>query len=225
MTDIQKKLFSFQDKEYGNFNAKLIPNVDSKKIIGVRTPIVRKIASEIYKNDDYADFINNVPHLYHEENNLHAFIIEKIKDYDVLIYELERFLPYVDNWATCDSMKPKVLKKHPEKTKEKAVEWINSCETYTVRYGIGVLMNYFLDENFTPDILKIVSEINSDEYYVKMMISWFFATALAKQYEQTLPYISEHKLSVWCNNKTIRKAVESYRIQPEQKIFLRQFII
>lgn len=225
MTDIQKMLFSFQDKEYACFNAKLIPNIDSKSIIGVRTPILRKIASKMFNNKSYSDFINCVPHTFYEENNLHAFIIEKIKDYDVLICELERFLPFIDNWATCDSMKPKAIKKYPEKTKEKAIEWINSDATYTVRFGIGVLMNYYLENYFSSDILKIVAEIDSDEYYVKMMISWFFATALAKQYDETLPYITEHKLSKWCNNKTIRKAVESYRIADEQKEFLRSFVI
>ena len=223
MTEIQTRLFELRDEKYRDFNAKLIPNVDKSTVIGVRTPDLRRLASELWKSGEGREFIKILPHDYYEENNLHAFIIEKIKDFDELIAELERFLPFVDNWATCDGLKPKVLAKYPERTKAKALEWISSLKTYTVRYGIGVLMVHFLDDNFTPDILKTVANVRSEEYYVNMMIAWFFATALAKQYEATLPYITEHRLSPWCNNKTIQKAVESYRITDEQKAFLREY--
>lgn len=225
MTDIQKILFSLQDKKYRDFNAKLIPTVDKSTVIGVRIPDLRKYAKELHKNGQGADFIKKLPHKYFEENNLHAFLIEKITDFDSVVNELDRFLPYVDNWATCDSMNPKVLAQYPEKTKEQALRWICSEHTYTVRYGIGLLMRYFLDDNFTTDILETVATIRSDEYYVNMMIAWFFATVLAKQYDAAIPYITEYRLDKWCHNKTIRKAIESYRITDDQKCFLRKYVI
>lgn len=223
MTEIQKRLFDLKDVNYRDFNAKLIPTVDKSTVIGVRTPDLRKLANELWKNGQGSEFIKNLPHKYYEEDNLHAFLLEKITDFDEVVAELDRFLPFVDNWATCDSMNPKVLAKFPKKTKEQALKWINSNNTYTVRYGIGLLMRYFLDDNFTPDILENVAEIKSDEYYVNMMIAWFFATALAKQYDATLPYITEYRLDKWCHNKTIQKATESYRITDEQKVQLRKY--
>lgn len=222
---VRCRLFEMQDINYREFHAKLMPTVDKEKIIGVRTPVLRKYADELWKDGTGREFIKILPHEYYEENNLHAFFIEKIKDYDESVSEIRRFLPFIDNWATCDMMKPKVLGKLPEKTMTEAIEWIKSGEIYTVRYGIGTLMNYFLDKNFTPDVLDIVASVKSEEYYVNMMISWFFATALAKQYDFALPYIAEHRLSEWCNNKTIQKAVESYRITDEQKVLLKQYKI
>lgn len=225
MTDIQKKLFALRDEEYRDFNAKLLPTVPKETVIGVRTPQLRKLAKELLKDGTGHEFIKVLPHEYYEENNLHGFLIEMIKEYDELLSQLDRFLPFVDNWATCDTMKPKLLGKYPEKTKAKAIDWINTDDVYTIRYGIGVLMTYFLDDNFSPDVLGIVADIKSEEYYVNMMIAWFFATALAKQYDATLPYITEHRLSLWCNNKTIQKAVESYRISDEQKKYLKEYKI
>lgn len=222
MTEIQKMLFALQDEKYRDFNAKLIPTVDKSTVIGVRTPDLRKLANELWKSGQGSQFIKNLPHKYYEENNLHAFLLEKITDFDEAVKELIKFLPFVDNWGTCDSMNPKVFAKYPEKTKAQALEWINSTHTYTVRYGIGLLMRYFLDESFTPDVLETVAKIKSEEYYINMMIAWFFATALTKQYDATLPYITEQKLSKWCHNKTIQKAVESYRIPTETKEYLKK---
>ena len=217
MTNIQKRLFSMQDDEYREFNSKLIPTVDERRVIGVRIPHIRKYAKELFKSGQYAEFIKNLPHEYFEEDNLHAFILEQITDYDELIFQLDRFLPFVDNWATCDSMNLKALGKYPEKTKQNALRWINSDDEYAVRYGILLLMKYFLGENFTPDVLETVAAVRRDRYYINMMISWFFATALAKQYESAIVYISECRLSTWCHNKTIQKATESFRITAEQK--------
>lgn len=221
MTEIQIKLFQLQDEKYRDFNAKLIPTVNKSTVIGVRTPDLRKFANELLKNGQGSEFIINLPHKYYEENNLHAFLLEKITDFNILVKELDRFLPFVDNWATCDSMNPKVFAKYPEKTKKQALLWIKSKHTYTVRYGIGLLMRYFLDENFTEDVLQTVAAVKSDEYYINMMIAWFFATALAKQYNSTVLYLYNNNLDKWIHNKTIQKAVESYRIPDETKKHLR----
>lgn len=218
---LHKTLFSMQDLKYRDFNASLIPTVDKEKVIGIRTPILRKFAKEFGKTEDAKSFLSVLPHKYFEENNLHAFLIEQIKDYDEAISALDRFLPYVDNWATCDTMNPKVLGKHPERLIEKAYEWTADNRTYVKRYGIGILMRYYLDDRFKREYLDTVSRIRSDEYYVNMMTSWYFATALAKQYESTLPYIEEHKLDTWTHNKAIQKAVESYRITDDQKKYLK----
>lgn len=221
--DIKRILFALADENYRGFNATLIPTVDKSTIIGVRIPVLRKLANELHKSGYGFEFIRQLPHDYFEENNLHAFIIEKITDFDKAVEELDKFLPYVNNWATCDSMNPKVFGKYPEKTKIQALKWIESDHVYTVRFGIGLLMRHFLEENFSGDVLETVASITSDEYYVNMMIAWFFATALAKQYDSTLPYITENKLSNWCHNKTIQKAVESYRITDEQKRMLKSY--
>lgn len=218
---LHKSLFSMQDLKYRDFNASLIPTVDKETVIGIRTPILRKFAKEFGKTEDAKAFLSVLPHGYFEENNLHAFLIEQIKDYDEVVSALDRFLPYVDNWASCDCMNPKVLGKYPEKLIEKAYEWISDDRTYVKRYGIGMLMRYFLDENFKREYLDTVSCIRSDEYYVNMMVAWYFATALAKQYESTLAYIEEHRLDTWTHNKAIQKAIESYRITDEQKEYLK----
>ena len=218
-------MFKLQDKEYRDFQAKLIPTVDFNSIIGVRTPELRNYAKVLIKENNYLSFINDLPHEYFDENQLHAFIISEIKDYDECLNYINEFLPYVDNWATCDQMSPKIFKKHTDKLIEEIKIWMKSKETYTIRFGIGMLMQYYLDDNFKPEYLQMVSKIKSQEYYVNMMIAWYFATALAKQYEKTLPYIENKKLDTWTHNKTIQKAIESYRITPEQKEYLKSLKI
>ena len=219
--NIIEELFNLQDKKYGEFQVKLIPTVDPKSIIGVRTPDLRKLAKEIIKSTDYELFINDLPHKYFEENQLHAFIISEIKDYDKCVEEVNKFLPYVDNWATCDQMSPKVFKKNHDKLLSHIKLWINSKETYTIRFGIGMLMEHFLNDDFKEEYLSLVSSIKSEEYYVNMMRAWYFATALAKQYSYAIKYIENEKLDIWTHNKSIQKAIESYRITPNQKEYLR----
>lgn len=218
---IQKRLFELQDLKYRDFNAKLIPTVDKDTVIGVRTPATRALAKELAGSQEAAEFMKVLPHEYYEENNLHGCLIEQIKDYNECIAELNRFLPYVDNWATCDMMSPKVLKKHLPELLEQIKEWMASEHIYTVRFGIEMLMRYYLDDQFTPEYLEWVADIRSEEYYLRMMVAWYFATALAKQYEETLPYIENRKLDQWTHNKAIQKAVESYRVTDEQKAYLR----
>ena len=210
-----------QDKEYREFHSKLMPTVEKDRIIGVRTPVLRKFAKEFAKLSYADDFLNDLPHKYYEENNLHAFLLEQIKDFDRAAAEVERFLPYVDNWATCDLMSPKVLLRYPDRLIHKIYGWISANDTYTVRFGIKVLMNGFLDDRFLPEYAQRVAAVRSDEYYVKMMVAWYFATALSKQYDAVLPYITGRKLNKWTHNKAIQKALESCRITPEQKIYLR----
>ncbi len=219
--EIRKKLLTMTDEEYKKFNSKLIPTINAEKIIGVRTPALRKFAGELYKSAEYKDFICDLPHKYCEEDNLHGFIIEKIKDFDECLAETEKLLPYIDNWATCDMLRPKALKKEPKRLFEKICQWVGSSEVYTVRYGIGCLLSFYLDENFNEEQLKLVSEIKSDEYYVNMMIAWYFATALSKQYDSAIGYIEEKRLPQWVHKKTIQKAIESYRISDETKTYLR----
>ena len=215
---IKSTLISMGEDEYKKFSSKLIPTVDRDKIIGIRTPILRKYAKEL---ENYDSFLTELPHEYLEENNLHAFLIEREKNFDRCIEMLEAFLPYVDNWATCDSLKPKVFKKEAVKLLSHIKRWIKSKDCYTVRYAINLLMTYYLEENFNKDFLVIVANIKSDEYYVNMMRAWYFATALAKQYEETLPYIENNLLDTWTHNKTIQKAIESFRISKEQKEYLK----
>lgn len=218
---IEEKLFSMQDKEYKKFNSALLPTVEDEKIIGIRTPILRKYAAEIAKTPLAAEFLSVLPHKYYEENNLHAFLLEKIKDYDEAVCEMDRFLPYVDNWATCDSMAPKIFAKNTDKFLEKIKKWISSNQTYTVRYGIGMLMRYYLDERFLPEYAAMVASVKSEEYYVNMMIAWYFATALAKEYEVAVKYLENGSLSTWIHNKTIQKACESYRVSDDKKQYLK----
>ena len=194
--NIIKTLLDLKDKKYGEFQIKLIPTVDPKSIIGVRTPELRKLAKEIIKENDYEAFLNDLPHKYFDENQLHAFIISEIKDYDRCLDEVSKFLPYVDNWATCDQMSPKVFKKNHDKLIDNITKWIKSKETYTIRFGIGILMQHFLDEDFKVEHLKLVANIKSEEYYVNMMRAWYFATALSKQYESAIKYIENNSLDV-----------------------------
>lgn len=221
MHTIVKRLFEMQDLSYRDFHSKLMPGIDKKTVIGVRTPELRKFAKEIAGTPQANEFLHTLPHSYYEENNLHAFLIEQIKSYDECIKELERFLPFVDNWATCDMLRPKLLKKHLPELKDKCFEWMQSEHTYTVRFAIEVLMLYFLDEHFEPRIMQRIANVKSNEYYVIMMVAWYFATALAKQYESALPYLEQHKLDSHIHAKAIQKARESYRITPEQKQHLK----
>lgn len=215
-------MFALKDESYKAFQCKLMPTVDTEKVIGIRMPDLRKLSKELWKDGRAGEFMKNLPHEYYEENNLHASFIEKINDFDNCVEELESFLPFVDNWATCDMMNPKVLKKEPEKLLIKVKEWLKSEHTYTVRFGIGVLMRHFLDEGFKKEYPQMVAKIKSDEYYIKMMVAWYFATALSKQYDAILPFIKERCLDPWTHRKAVQKAVESYRITPEQKEQLRK---
>lgn len=220
-TDLHKKLFALQDLKYRDLQVKIIPGIDPESVIGVRTPSLRSMAKEILKSEDFEDFLKELPHEYFEENQLQAFIISGMKDFGACMEELEKFLPYVDNWATCDQMSPKIFKKHREELLEHIKKWIRSEKPYTVRFGVGMLMEHFLDDDFDPVYPEMVAGLRSEEYYVNMMIAWYFATALAKQYEAVLPFIEEKRLDDWTHNKTIQKSIESYRITDEQKKYLR----
>ena len=219
--EIQSSLFALQDLEYKSFHANLMPTVNPDVIIGVRTPALRKLAKELWREYDVSSFLGELPHKYYEENNLHGMFLEQIKDYDTCVKLLGEFLPHVDNWATCDLISPKVLGRYKEKLLKQIYIWLQSGETYTVRYAIGMLMRHFLDEDFKTEYLQTVASISSEEYYIRMMQAWYFATALAKQYEMTLPYIEGNALELWTHNKAIQKAVESYRITADQKTYLK----
>lgn len=223
--EIVKTLYLEQDLEYKELQAKIIPTVDADAVIGVRTPQLRAYAKELSRREDIGQFLDELPHKYFDENQLHAFIISGIKNYDDAMARLEAFLPYVNNWATCDQMSPKVFKKNKTDLLKHIRTWIKSKDTYTVRFGVGMLMEHFLDEDFDVKYPVMVSKIRSDEYYVNMMIAWYFATALAKQYAAVIPFIEERKLDVWTHNKAIQKSVESYRITDEQKTYLRSLKI
>ena len=221
---IRERLFSMQDLEYRDFHAKLIPNIEKEKIIGVRTPDLRKYAKSLC-DEEVETFLKGLPHEYYEENNLHAFLIEREKNFEQCISKIEIFLPYVDNWATCDMMKPKVLGKQKDKLFEYIDKWLAAKDIYTVRFALNLLMTYYLDDGFRVEYLERAAAFSSEEHYINMMIAWYFATALAKQYEATLPFLTGRRLSVWVHNKTIQKAVESRRITPDQKDFLKKLKI
>ena len=221
ITNVQTRLFELQDLKYRDFHAKLMPTVNKEKIIGVRTPALRVFAKKYGKTDEAKEYLQILPHQYYEENNLHGLLIEQIKDYDTCLEELERFLPYIDNWATCDLLALHMMKKHRDIFIREVYRWMESDKPYTIRFGISMLMRHYLDEGFKPEYPEKVAAIRSEEYYVNMMCAWYFATALAKQYDKILPFIEKQKLDVWTHNKTIQKAIESYRITPEQKEYLR----
>lgn len=219
--ELQRRLFELQDLKYKEFQCKLMPTVNPEAVIGVRTPDLRKLAKDYSKTPEAIEFLKVLPHTYYEENNLHGFLIEMIKDYDAAVAAVDAFLPYIDNWATCDLISPKAFKKHLPELYEKIKAWLKSGKTYTVRFGIGMLMSFYLDKNFKPEMLELVASVRSEEYYINMMIAWYFATALAKQYDAALPYIQEQRLDKWTHNKAIQKAIESYRISDESKVYLR----
>lgn len=247
---IQERLFSLQDLSYRDFHSRLMPTVPLEQVIGVRVPILRRYAKELSKTPEAALFLHCLPHFYYEENNLHGFLLEEIKDYSQAVAALERFLPYVDNWATCDMVSPKAFALSDAKGKgplpapgllEQCETWMASSHPYTVRFGMGMLMRYFLGETFSPRQLSTVIQTawrwsrsfsgapekeSSDcqdwgEYYVNMMAAWYFATALAKQYQAALPCLQQRLLPLWTHNKAIQKALESNRIPSEQKLLLR----
>jgi len=220
---ITERLFELQDNEYADFQSRLTPGIDREKFIGVRVPLVRKLAKEILKTPEAEEFIATLPHKYYDEDMLHGLLISEIKDYSTCVAEVDRFLPYVNNWAVCDIMSPKVFKKHKPELIEKIKEWTESEETYTSRFGMEMLMSHFLDEDFKPEYLEIPAVIRSEEYYVRMMQAWFFATALTKQWDASVPYITDNRLDVWTHNKTIQKTRESFRITDEQKEYLKTF--
>jgi hypothetical protein len=220
---IKGRLKKLQDIKYREFNIKLIPGIDNMKMLGVRVPELRKIAREIKKSDYCGDFLKELPHEYFEENGLHGIIISQINDFNECIAELNRFLPYIDNWATCDIISPKALAKNKPELIKHILSWTGSKHTYTVRFGIGMLMSFFLDEDFEKEQLIMVAEIKSDEYYVKMMQAWYFATALSKQYGEAVKLIENNLLSNEVKKKTIQKAVESYRISAKKKDYLKKF--
>ncbi|MDO4293557.1 MAG: DNA alkylation repair protein [Eubacteriales bacterium] len=222
MRKIEDELFKLRDEKYRAFQSRLIPNISPDTVIGVRTPELRRYARQLVKQEEVQDFLDELPHRYYDENQLHALIISEIRDFDRCIAETFRFLPYVDNWATCDQMSPKIFKRHRKELLPYIRTWLSSDETYTIRFAVGMLMTHFLEEDFDGIYPEMVAAIRSDEYYVNMMIAWYFATALAKQYDAVLPYIENRRLAAWTHNKTIQKAMESYRISDEQKAYLRK---
>ena len=217
---IQKNLINLSDKKYKEFHSKLIPTVDPDTVLGVRVPMIRNYAKKLYEAGEYTEFIHTLPHKYFDEYQLHSLLICKMKDFDLCVSEVERLLPYIDNWAVCDSLRPSCFKDNTDRLIFKIYDWINSDKPYTVRFAIEMLMCHFLGEKFDESYLKIVSEIKSDNYYVNMMIAWYFATALAYHYDDTIVYLEGTILSEWVHNKTIQKAFESNRISVSDKKYL-----
>lgn len=223
--EIRETLFQLQDEKYRDFQSRLIPTVQVESMIGVRTPELKKLAKQLSKREEITDFLEALPHVYFDENQLHAFLIAENKDFERCMAETERFLPFVDNWATCDQLSPKVFRKHRPELLRAIRRWIASDETYPVRFAVGMLMEHFLDEDFDPVYLEMAAGVRSEEYYINMMVAWYFATALAKQYEAALPFIEERKLDVWTHNKAIQKAAESRRVPEERKAYLKSLKI
>ena len=222
MNELQQHLLGMRDAAYAAFIAKLTPGFPLGHFIGVRVPLLRTIARSFAKEEAASQrFLSHLPHSYYEEDMLHGMLISLVKDYDRCLDLIDRFLPYVDNWAVCDTLSPKVFAKHKAQLLENILRWSSSSHTYTCRFGLRMLMTHFLDDSFSADFLEIPAAIRSEEYYVKMMVAWFFATALAKQWEATLPYLENRQLDPWTHRKTIQKAIESYRIPPERKDYLR----
>lgn len=224
---LKEKLFELQDLKYRDFNAKLIPNVPKEMMIGIRVPSLRALTKNLWKEreEECVCFLEELPHRYYEENLLHAFLIESIKDIKEVFRRTEVFLPYIDNWAVCDCFSPKVFKKHRDALWEHVDRWLDSEETYTIRYGIGMLMQHFLEEEFRIDFLERVAKIQTEEYYIRMMQAWYFCEALIKQWEAALPYLEHYKLEPWTHNKTIQKARESFRLTAERKMLLQKLKI
>ena len=219
--DIRDELFGLRDVGYRSFQGGLIPTVGPEYFIGVRTPDLRKLAKKYAVREDIGAFLDELPHKYFDENQVHAFIISGMKNYQECVARVNEFLPYVDNWATCDQMSPRVFRKHRDELLGEIRAWLWSDRTYTVRFGIKMLMEHYLDEGFDVAYPEMVAAVRSEEYYVNMMRAWYFATALAKQWDATLPFIEGRRLRPATHNKAIQKAVESYRITPEQKVYLK----
>ncbi len=220
-TSIQEELFKLQDSKYRDFQAKLIPTVPPASIIGVRTPALRSYAKQLAGQEDAETFLEELPHRYFDENQLHAFLLSEERDFGRCIAGVDRFLPFIDNWATCDQLSPKCFKKHRPELLGSIREWLASSAAYTIRFGIGMLMAHFLDEDFDPACPELVASVRSEEYYVNMMIAWYFATALAKQYDAVLPWLESRRMDRWTHNKTIQKAIESGRLSEDRKEHLR----
>lgn len=219
--EILERLTALQDTDYRDFQSALIPTVDKSCFIGVRTPPLRQLAKELSRREDIGDFLAILPHRYFDENQLHAFLLSEMKDYAACIAAVDTFLPYVDNWATCDQLSPKVFRRHKTELLTAIDRWLTYDHPYTVRFAIGMLMQHYLDDSFTEALAEKVCAVRSEEYYVRMMAAWYFATALAKQYDRVLPFLEQRRLDVWTHNKTIQKAIESRRLSPEQKTALR----
>lgn len=219
--DIKEHLLSMSDEKYKAFQCKLMPTVDASRVIGIQIPKLRSLAAEIHRRGEDAEFLNSLPHFYYEENNLHAFLIEKVKNFDRCIALVDEFLPYVDNWATCDSLSPKALSNNKDRLILKIPEWLSSKHTYAVRFGICMLMKHYLDKEFSPEYLKWVSDVKSEEYYIKMAAAWYFSMALVKQYDASVLYLENRLLDPFTHNKTISKAIDSYRIGIEKKNYLK----
>lgn len=219
---IQEELFKIQDISYKEFHSKLIPTIDKNTIIGIRIPLLRSYAMKIKYTKEADKFLNTLPHTYYDENVLHALLLSEMTDYETFIKSIQAFLPYIDNWAVCDVLKPKSIKKHKQIFIDEIKSWISSKDTYTIRFGVVMLMTYYLNEDYQKDYLNYPLQVKSDEYYVNMAISWFYATALAKHYDEVVKILKDKKLSVWVHNKTIQKAIESYRITKEQKEELKK---
>ena len=219
--EIREQLFRQQDKEFAAMQIKILPTVKADRIIGVRTPALRAFGKVLYRDENRDAFLADLPHAYFDEDQLHAFVISLEKDFDRCIRMVEAFLPYIDNWATCDQLSPKAFRKNPERLLPFIRKWIQAKEVYTVRFAIGMLMRYYLDDRFSLEYPEIVASVRSEEYYIRMMIAWYFATALAKQYDAVLPFLEKKTLEDWTHNKAIQKSLESYRITPEQKVYLK----
>lgn len=218
--EIREGLMARRDLEYQAFHSRLMPELPSETVLGVRVPVLRAWAKQLWKEETLDEFMADLPHRYYEENCLHAFLIEQIRDFPECMAETERFLPYINNWATCDMFAPKVFRRYPEELLSACRRWLRSDHPYTVRYGLVTLMKHFLGERFTPEILELAA-LDRQEYYVNMAVAWLFAEALAKQYDAALPYLTGHRLPVWTHNKAIQKAVESRRIPQETKAYLK----
>ena len=219
--DLEARLNEVKDDKYKEFQSKLVPNINPDSILGIRTPDMRKIAKELFESNDYDSFLNELPHKYYEENLIHFFVISMIKDFDKCIEEVERFLPYVDCWPLSDQATPKSFRKNHDKLLPYIKKWIKSKHIYTARFGIRMLMNEYLGDDFNGYYLDLVASVKGDDYYLKMMVSWYFATALAKKYDETIPYFESHKLDEWVHKKAIQKAIESYRVTDEHKKYLK----
>lgn len=219
---IREKLFSLADEDYRDFHSRLMPNIKKELVVGVRTHTLRKYAKSLAGTEEREAFLSLLPHKYYDENNLHAFLVEQERDKDKCFALLDAFLPHVDNWATCDMMRPAAITKDKPYLFKRSIEWISSFHTYTKRYGIKMLMEHFLDDDFAPECLEAVADVSSDEYYVNMAVAWFFATALTKRYDESVKYIEERRLSPFCHNKTISKACDSFCIDGEKKAYLKK---
>lgn len=218
---MQKILFEMQDTGYREFHLKLIPGTDPETVIGVRVPQLRKLAKKLYSDGEYEEFLSSLPHRYYDENMLHALVINQMRDFDEVSFHLDRFFPFVDNWAVCDSLKPRAFAGNKERLPAYIDGLLQSEHTYTVRFGLLMLMTHFLKEDFNPGILSRAADAGNGEYYTDMMKAWFFATALAVQWDEAVKYIEGNVLEQWVHNKAIQKSIESRRVTEEHKEYLR----